>query len=198
MASKVLSRGFEAAERLLDLAPNRLAPSVRENHLLPEPGMDINLFFGTEGNVTWWQELLRAFVVFWYGLIAVRLAGRRVFGKWAALDIVVSVVVGSNLSRAIIGAPLIGTLLATTAVLAIHWLLAHAAARSLNLSRLFEGRAIRLAENGILKRGMLLRHAVSDADLREAARAAGVDELHDCRLVVLEPSGKLVVLTDNE
>jgi len=45
---------------------------------------------------------------------------------------------------------------------------------------------------------MLLRHAVSDADLREAARAAGVDELHDCRLVVLEPSGKLVVLTDNE
>jgi hypothetical protein len=35
-------------------------------------------------------------------------AGRRVFGRWAALDIVVAIVVGSNLSRALTGAAQLG------------------------------------------------------------------------------------------
>jgi len=54
-------------------------------------------------------------VIFAFGLALVRLAGRRVFVRWAALDIVVAVVVGSNLSRALTGtAPLGGTLAAST------------------------------------------------------------------------------------
>jgi uncharacterized membrane protein YcaP (DUF421 family) len=36
-------------------------------------------------------------------LAIVRFVGRRVFGEWAALDIIVSIVVGSNLSRALTG-----------------------------------------------------------------------------------------------
>ena len=59
--------------------------------------------FGPLGHLTWWQECNRALVVFIYGLAIMRVAGRRVFGKWAALDIIVSVIVGSNLSRALTG-----------------------------------------------------------------------------------------------
>ena len=64
-------------------------------------------------------------MIFVFGLALVRLAGRRVFGKWAALDIVVSIIIGSNLSRALTGnAPLWGTLAGTALLMALHWLLA--------------------------------------------------------------------------
>jgi hypothetical protein len=86
--------------------------------------------FGTTGHVNWVQESARAILLFAYGLAAVRLVGRRVFGKWAALDIIVSVIVGSNLSRALTGgAPLFGTMGATSVLLALHWFLAQGAAR---------------------------------------------------------------------
>src|SRR5918911_703391 len=104
--------------------------------------------FGSDNHLAWWQECARAVVIFAYGLALVRLAGRRVFGKWAALDIIVSIVVGSNLSRALTGsAALWETLAATTLLMALHWALSHAAARSPRLSHLLEGRSIHLGRD---------------------------------------------------
>jgi uncharacterized membrane protein YcaP (DUF421 family) len=151
--------------------------------------------FGTGPQLIWWQECARALVVFCYGLVLVRAAGRRVFGKWAALDIVVAIVVGSNLSRALTGnAALLGTLVATTLLMALHWALAHGAARSARLSQLLEGRSVRLGEGGRVEAAALARHAVSEADLHEALHGAGLEGASGARLIVLEPSGKLSVL----
>lgn len=87
--------------------------------------MSPTYLFGPQGHPLWWQECARAALIFAYGLALVRIAGRRVFGKWSALDIIVSVIVGSNLSRALTGsAPLFGTLAATTLLMALHWVLA--------------------------------------------------------------------------
>src|SRR4051794_9298062 len=98
--------------------------------------MNLIDIFGATSHITWLQECARGVLIFFYGLALVRLAGRRVFGKWAALDIVVSIIVGSNLSRALTGnAELWGTLAATTLLILLHWILAHAAARSARLSR---------------------------------------------------------------
>ena len=77
--------------------------------------MSFDAVFGITPHITWTQECARAVVIFVYGFAIVRFVGRRVFGKWAALDIIVSVIVGSNLSRALTGsAELWGTLAATT------------------------------------------------------------------------------------
>ncbi len=63
----------------------------------------------TGGQVTVAQECARAVLVLAYGLTLVRLSGRGAFGKWSALDIIVSIMVGSTLSRALTGsAPLPG------------------------------------------------------------------------------------------
>ena len=157
--------------------------------------MSLADLFGPEGHITGWQECARAVVVFFYGLVLVRLAGRRVFGKWSALDIVVSIIVGSSLGRALTGgASLGGTLAATTLLLAMHWLLAHAAARSTWFSDLVEGKPIRLAQDGEVRRSALLREAASQHDLDEALRQAGVEHASETRLIVLEPSGKITVL----
>ena len=151
--------------------------------------------FGSSEGISWGQEMARAALVFLYGLAAIRLAGRRLFGKWAALDIVVSIIVGSNLSRTLTGnAPLLGTLLATTLLLAVHWLLSHAVARWVWASILVEGRPCELASNARQTPDAAHRWLFSKADLDEAVRQAGLSDISDARQIVLEPSGKISVL----
>lgn len=159
--------------------------------------MSIDDIFGTTGQVTWAQECARAVVIFIYGLAAVRIAGRRVFAQWTALDIIIAITTGSTLSRAMTGsANLFGSLLATTLMLALHWALAQAAARWPRWSRLVEGPPVRLAEDGRIDESALLRHAVSPTALAEALRGAGIDTPRGARLIVLEPSGAISVLKD--
>jgi len=128
-------------------------------------------------------------------LVLVRVAGRRVFGKWAALDIIVSVIVGSNLSRALTGqASLSGTLAATTLLMVLHWLLAQAAARSAWLASILEGTPIELGRAGLVKQAAMRRHSVSHRDLEEALHQSSVEDISKTQRVVLEPSGKITVL----
>ena len=145
--------------------------------------------FGPKNDLIAWQGCARAVLIFAYGLALVRLSGRRAFGKWSALDIVVSIMVGSNLSRT-----LTGTLLATTVVMALHRILARLTAYWPVLSRVFEGRAVALASDGRLDSRTRHRHAVSQADLEEARHSASVARVEDTRRVMLEPSGKVIVL----
>lgn len=152
--------------------------------------------FGTTGHVGGAQECARAALIFVYGLVAVRLVGRRVFGKWAALDIIVSIMIGSNLSRALTGgAALWGTLSATTLLLALHWSLAQLAARWPSLSHLIEGRAARLASKGRIDTRVARRWSISEADVNEALRQHGHEGLEPTTELVLEPSGSISILT---
>ena len=48
--------------------------------------------FGQTSHVSVLQECARAVLIFAYGLLLVRVAGRRIFGKWAAIDIIVSII----------------------------------------------------------------------------------------------------------
>lgn len=155
----------------------------------------LTIVFGVQNSLTSAQECARAALVFFFGLMLVRVAGRRVFGKWAALDIVVSIIVGSNLSRIVTGnSPVVGTLLATTLLLALHWLFAHLAARSSFFSHLVEGRSIRIADQGRLNPAEARRRAVTEADLNEALRQSGIEHIEETRAITLEPSGKLTIL----
>ena len=150
--------------------------------------------FGTERNVTVWQECARAALIFAYGLLLVRISGRRTFGKWSALDIVVSIMLGSSLSRALTGsAPLLGTMAASAVLVLLHWLLAQGAARWLGVAHLVEGAAIELAQGGCLNEQARLRQSVSAADLAETFRQHGVSGVDDTTAVTLEPSGKISV-----
>jgi len=154
-----------------------------------------DLFGPTGGQVTAAQECARALLVFVYGLLLVRCAGRRAFGKWSALDIIVSIILGSNLSRCLTGAaPLWGTLAASALLMALHWVLAQAVARSAAASRILEGSSVRLGQAGAIDARTLARHAVSEADINEAVHAAGLEHHSGARLIVLEPSGKISVL----
>lgn len=155
----------------------------------------MDTIFGSNQDLAWYQECARAALIFVYGLALVRIAGRRIFGKWSALDIVVSIIIGSNLSRTVTGsAQLGGTLAATTLLVALHWVLARLVAASPGFSRIIEGSAIELARHGEPSHSVRERYAVSHSDLDEALRQSGVDDIAAARVVTLEPSGKITVL----
>ncbi|VXB32899.1 conserved membrane hypothetical protein [Burkholderia sp. 8Y] len=154
--------------------------------------------FGTQGHVTTLQECARAAIVFCWGLFLVRVAGRRIFGRWAALDIVVSIIVGSNLSRVITGsAPLVGTLVATGFMIAAHWVLAHLASRYRLWAFISEGSPITLFSEGEPCTKTLLRYGVSENDINEALSQNGIDHVRNVQKMTLEPSGKISVSRRN-
>ena len=155
----------------------------------------MDAIFGTFGHVSWQQECARSALIFFYGLALVRLGGRRIFGKWSALDIVVSIVIGSNLSRALTGtAPLWGTLAASSLLVALHWALSRLVSRHVWVSEIIEGRAVLLARDGQPLVEPFRRRLISEADLTEALHQSGVATLSATSCVTLEPSGKITVL----
>jgi uncharacterized membrane protein YcaP (DUF421 family) len=152
--------------------------------------------FGETNHIEWWQEVPRAFVVFVFGLILLRLSGRRAFARWSALDIIVSIIMGSSLSRALTGsAPLGGTMLAMILFAFLHWMLARMAARSKNFAQLVEGSPAILGRSGAVFESEMRRHNISETDMQEALRKEGVADAAKTRQITLEPSGVITVLT---
>jgi uncharacterized membrane protein YcaP (DUF421 family) len=157
--------------------------------------MTLETIFGTAGDLTTGQMCARAVLVTLWGLVLVRVAGRRMFGKWAALDIVVAIMVGSNLSRAVTGAaPLFGTLVATALMVGLHWMLANAAARWRFASRILEGKGVELGRDGGVDKRALVANNVTAADIAEALHRVDLERPDQTRRLVLAPSGRIFAL----
>jgi uncharacterized membrane protein YcaP (DUF421 family) len=156
----------------------------------------VQRLMGEEGtDITWWQMSNRAVVIFFYGVFLVRLAGRRVFGQLAPLDIVVSLIIGSNLSRALTGTvPLAQTLVATTVLVVLHAVLAWLILRVPALSTLLKGRAVRLVRDGDVDRAALRKNALGEHDFEEVLRSSGVETPESLRGAWLERNGKFSVV----
>jgi len=154
--------------------------------------------FGLQNNLSTAQEGARAVLIFVYGLTLLRLSGPRMFGHWSALDIVISIMVGSALARAMTGsAPLLGTMVAAAIMTFLHVVLAHWVARNEAVARLIEGKAVTLIDHGCIDDQARKRVKISDADLREALREHGIDgetNADNVKRMTLEPSGKLSVV----
>jgi len=158
----------------------------------------LTAIFGVQQHVNLAQQCARAVLLFVYGLILLRLSGRRTFGHWSALDVILSVIVGSALGRALTGsAPLAGTMAAAAVLAGLHVLLGKAVTYSATLARIVEGNPVLLASSGKIDQHACIAHMISKADLAEALRHEGLDPdcgLDNIRLVVLEPSGKISVI----
>jgi len=156
----------------------------------------LHALIGREGeDIVWWRMTIRAVIVFAFGVGLVRLAGKRVFGKWGAIDIILSIVTGSNLSRAMTGnAPFLTTLLATAVLVALHLALTAFAARIPALGPLLKGRAAQLVRDGRPDPAALKRHGVGEHDLEAALRGAGASDLGEVRELWIERNGDVSVI----
>ncbi len=147
-----------------------------------------------KSDITWWQMSVRALVVFLFGLLLIRLAGRRAFGRQTPLDIIVSVIIGYSLSRALTGnSPLLPTLAATAALIGLHWAGSHLALWSGTLSWLLKGSPVWLIRDGQWDMAAARNSGITEGDIAEAMRSSGVTEKERVRTAVLERNGKISI-----
>ena len=141
------------------------------------------------------QLCIRALFLFVFGILCVRIAGRRTFAQYSPLDIVVALIVGSNISRVMTGkADLVPALSATLVLVVLHRLLAMAAMRWSAFAWLVKSRPIRLVKDGRVDHKALNRANLSADDLHEAIRMEQFEDPADLRLAMLEGSGKVSVV----
>lgn len=157
-----------------------------------------NLLFGIgDESLTWWQMSLRAVGVFFAALAIMRIGSHRVFGKNTAFDIVLGIIYGSILSRAITGnAPFWPTLAAALTLVMLHKLLAILAFNSKNgFGNLIKGRPQELVKDGEVQWGAMRDNSVTENDLKEALRNAGHKaEISSIQSACLERNGNISII----
>ncbi len=159
---------------------------------------NLTALFGIEDHGSLGQECARAVLIFFYGLLLLRISGRRTFGRWSALDIVVSIIVGSMLGRAITGnAPLPGTMAAAAVLIGLHMLIAYAVAKYHWLARVIEGHSVVLIRGGKIDHRARIASMISLSDIDEALRQSQIDgeeEIDKVECMRLEPNGEISVI----
>lgn len=147
--------------------------------------------------ILWWQMVCRGVIIFIYTLLLVRFGGRRIFGKNTSFDIVVGVILGSIMSRALTAnAQLFPTLAAATTLVILHRLLAVAAMHNHWIGHLIKGTEVRLVKDGKLDVENLRRSEMTEHDLGEALRLQGkTEDVSNVKAAYLERSGDVSVVS---
>lgn len=142
------------------------------------------------------QMSLRAVVVFSAAIVMIRIGHKRFMGKNTSLDVLLGIIVGSVLSRAITGnAPLIPTLAAGFALVLFHWLLSAASFRFSRLRWLVSGKERCLIERGAIHPEALHRSHITRDDLLEALRNNGIQPDTNCiETACLERNGSISII----
>lgn len=160
--------------------------------------MDIfyTLIGRAEDMVTWWQMSIRALLIFAYAIMLYRLLPRRAIGGSATVDIVLMVIISSNLSRALTGnAPLVETMIATSFLGLLHYLLAVISRRWDGFSWLVKGRSLLIIRDGEPIEKALRAAQIGERDLMENLRLEDYDSVSDVREAHIERNGAFSFLT---
>lgn len=144
-----------------------------------------------------WQMGLRAAIIYIAALLMVRVAGdRRFIGTYAALDVLLAIILGSTLSRAINGsAPFFNSIGAALVLVWMHWLVCAIAFHSERFDTLIKGHSRILVQDGkVLKKAMKKSH-ISRKDLEDSLRLkAKITDLNQVKLARLESNGEISVI----
>lgn len=148
-------------------------------------------------SLSWYQMGLRALILYLAALVLVRVGEKRFLGKNTAFDVILGIILGSVISRAINGsADLLPTLAAGAVLVALHWLLAVFAFRSDHFGDLVKGRRRLLVADGEIQWDQMARSHVTRQDLFEQVRkGTNQENLDAVRKAYLERSGDMSFVT---
>src|SRR5512145_346611 len=145
-----------------------------------------------DAQLTIGQMGLRAAVIYVVALVLVRLShGRRLFGNFAAFDVILSIIIGSVLSRAVnVSAPFFATLATGGILLVLHWLFVTLAFHTHKFGKLLKGSSIVLVRNGMPIWDTMRKNAINERDILESLRInAHLNDMSHVREARIERSG---------
>ena len=145
----------------------------------------------------WWAFVLRACVVYFVLLAMIRASGKRTMGQFTPFDMLLVVLLGNAVQNALLGqdSSVGGGLVLAATLLLLNWLVGLVSARSARMEALVEGVPVLLARDGQVYKDVLRRELISRADFDKAMREAGVEDIEDIRMAVLENNGHITLVT---
>jgi uncharacterized membrane protein YcaP (DUF421 family) len=125
----------------------------------------------------------------------IRMVGKRTLSNMNALDFVVTVAIGSTIPAIILSNVSLGIAALALAIplflqVGVVWI----TSRSETAERLVKSRPALLLYDGKLLTDMMKHEMITEEEVREALRKAGLPSMHDAKAVVLEVDGNLSVL----
>ena len=152
---------------------------------------------GTDANaLTWYQAVVRSVIVYIAALAMVRIGEKRFMGKNTAFDVILGVILGSVVSRAVnSNDTVLPTLLAGFVLVGLHWLMSVISFRSDSLGDVFKGSVRQLVDQGEILWDAMQKSHISRKDLMGQIRAEGnTEDLSGIDKAYLERSGQISVI----
>ena len=152
--------------------------------------------FGHGSDLNSLQMSIRAIVLFFIALFLTRFTGMRVFGIQSAFDTCIIIMLGAVLSRAVVGAsPFIPTVIASTALVIIHKIIANISVSNQFISHLVKGKPLSLYKDGILNEKNLKKCSLSYGDVMEEIRLiSNQNNMNNIDEIFMERTGKISVI----
>ncbi len=153
------------------------------------------LGIGTD-SLAWYQAALRAVIVYIAALAMVRIGEKRFMGKNTAFDVILGVILGSVVSRAVNSTEsILPTILAGFVLVGLHWLMSVISYHSDRLGDVFKGTTRQLVKEGEIQWDAMQKSHISQKDLMGQVRSEGnTDDLSSVKKAYLERSGQISVI----
>jgi uncharacterized membrane protein YcaP (DUF421 family) len=141
------------------------------------------------------QMGLRAAIIYVVTVVIVRLGKKRFLGRATAFDVILGIMLGSVVSRAVTGnAPMLPALAASAVLVVMHFVFSGIALRWHGFGSLIKGSPRLLVRDGSVDAQNLRKAHMTEHDLDEDLRSKSVSRLDEVAEARLERSGQLSVI----
>ena len=149
------------------------------------------------------EKIVRPLVVYFFLLIAFRIAGKRELGQMTPFDLIVLLTISNVLQNAMIGPDnsLTGGLIGGLTLFVANGLIGRLTIHFPGMTKLLEGEPTPLIENGRIMTKNLRREVMTRTELERAIRKHGLDpeaDLPRVKKALLEQDGTVTIILKSE
>lgn len=143
-----------------------------------------------------WELIARSLLIYGAFLVALRLFGKRQLGQFTVYDLAMLLLAANTLQPAMTGPDnsLTGGLVITGTLFTVNWIVAQLASRHPRFRRLLEPPPTILARDGQWDVRALAREGIDLDEALAAVHRAGLTDVSEAALVMLEPDGSITVV----
>lgn len=148
----------------------------------------------------WYEIVFRAFLIFSFLFIVLRVLGKKHFSEMTPFDFIVFLFISEAVQNAMIGDDkgIPAALISVSTLVVLNAMLSKLSFRSKKAEEIIEGNPKELIKNGKVNKSILKEEAITDRELYQALRMQGVLSVEDVKLAMLETNGSISVIKKDE
>jgi uncharacterized membrane protein YcaP (DUF421 family) len=145
------------------------------------------------------EMVIRAFTVYFFLLLILRLTGKRQIGQLAPFDLVLLLILSNAVQNSMNAGDnsLVGGLISATVLISVNWIVGYLVFHFHGVEKFVEGKPEFLVRNGTVNKKILKKEQISMNELQAVVRSHGCSEISDVDYAILEINGAIHVRTKN-